>query len=349
MTRKIIKTAWAVFKYFIYLIVCLEVISFLIVSATNYFMYGHFREGSRARYDPYALFVQAHGVRPTSFSYQGPDGENVRLIWFLGGSTMRGATDNDDLTIASQVAKRLNQSGGNLKFKVVNWGINSYNSLMEIKYLQKLLIEEDEKPDLIVFYDGANDVKYFTEFRDPYGHYGRRRVKALIEGYYQNWFGHFKQLNAAIQSSLTMELYNKFHQVILPVEENSPALAQDVDLTVKRYDHAARMAGCYGADFVLFWQPMRWVEECGPGPANEDTDLGSAERFMEVKKNFQIVSTALEKGLKNKPYYFDLTDCLCQRTSPVYSKDGVHLLDQGRIMVAEQIARVIEERFAASN
>ena len=37
---------------------------------------------------------------------------------------------------------------------VRNFGVNSYNSLFEAKYLQKLLIEEDEQPDVIVFMDG---------------------------------------------------------------------------------------------------------------------------------------------------------------------------------------------------
>jgi len=157
-----------------------ELCSFLIISISNVILYGHLREGSRAVYDPYTLFLQTPAVRPTAGNSISPDTSKNRTIWMFGGSTMRGATDDDSRTIPSFLAKYLNEGGRDLHFEVVNFGTNSFNSLLEIKYLEKALIEKVPRPDLIVFYDGANDTKYFVEHRTADGHYGYRRVRATM-------------------------------------------------------------------------------------------------------------------------------------------------------------------------
>ena len=192
---------------------CIELVSFVLVSGTNYLVYGQLREGSRVIYDPYALFLHSTPVRPTAYNSVSPNVAENRSIWMLGGSTTRGETDFDERTIPSLLSKYLNSDGSNLHFTVTNFGTDSFNSLLETKYLEKLFIESPSMPDLIIFYDGANDVKYFVEHRTPYGHHGYRRVQALIESYYHSWFGLLKPLNAALYSSFTRELYDRINQV----------------------------------------------------------------------------------------------------------------------------------------
>lgn len=52
---------------------CVELFSFLVVTATNYLVYGQLREGSRAIYDPYALFLHSTPVRPTAYNSASPN------------------------------------------------------------------------------------------------------------------------------------------------------------------------------------------------------------------------------------------------------------------------------------
>ena len=54
---------------------------------------------------------------------------------------MRGATDYDDKTIPSFLAQIFNQEEPRLPAIMFNFGEPSFNSLMETKYLQKVLIE----------------------------------------------------------------------------------------------------------------------------------------------------------------------------------------------------------------
>ena len=327
---------------------CVEVSSFLIISISNVILYGHLREGSRAVYDSYTLFLQIPAVRPTIGNSASPDAGKNRTIWMFGGSTTRGATDDDSKTIPSFLAHSLNEASKDLHFEVVNFGINSFNSLLEIKYLEKTLIERTSRPYLIVFYDGANDTKYFVEHRAADGHHGYRRVRALIESYYQSWFGLFKPLNAAIQASFTRELYDKLNQVAFVVDSASPELNTMLDKTVQRYEFAAKLAEGFGARFLLVWQPMLWTEGCAVSSVvtdGERTVLINSDRLTAMRQNFTVVYSALLGRLAGKPYLANFSTIMCGREVPLYQADGVHLTDDGRRTVAEALGKLLAEQY----
>ena len=215
-------------------------------------------------YDPYALYLNVEGVRPTANNPSLADPPNI--LWLLGGSTMRGATDDDARTIPSYLAAILNRDKPDSY--LVNFGENSFNSLLETKYLQKLLIERKPSPTRIIFYDGANDCTYFVQYRTPGAHLGYRRVRALIESYHQSLLGLFKPLNAAWNASFSRELAEKFRGVAGPLKADSPLVQEFVDACERRYDHVNKIAACYGAEFLLFWQPLWWVETVSDFPGS---------------------------------------------------------------------------------
>ena len=349
MMRKIFGAIWFLLKWVIVLVIGVEVISFIVISASNFILYGNPREGGRAVYDAYTLFLQDSGVRKTEYNSRSENPEKNVAVWMFGGSTMRGPTPLDDKTLPSQLAKILNSRPGALRFTITNYGMDSFNSLLETKYLQKLLIENPEKPNIIIFYDGANDAKYFAEYRTPYGHYGYRRVKALIESYRKSRLGFLKPLNAAIFSSFTKELYDKIHQVEVPLEPDAPGMKQLAVLTEERYDYVDKVARCYGADFFLFWQPSQWVERCDIPESVREKEKGlivNSGRFATVRKNLTLPYLAIKGRLKDKPYFIDFQNALCDRTIPAYTPDGVHLRPDGDAMVAEKMASALLKRFS---
>jgi lysophospholipase L1-like esterase len=346
-SKQLLSLARTLIKWALVGVLSIELLSFLIVSATNFVMYGHAREGSRAVYDPYTLFLQSSSVRPTAHNSVSPDVKKNRSIWMFGGSTMRGATDFDERTIPSFLSEYLNSSAGGLHFSIKNFGIDSFNSLLETKYLQKLLIEKSPVPDLIVFYDGANDSKYFLEHRTPYGHHGYRRARALIESYYHSWFGLLKPFNAAVYASFSKELYDRINQVVIPVDRGSTELGAMGSLTERRYDFVNKIARCYGAEFILFWQPMHWVEECAVPRSVTEQEQGlvlAVDRFETMRHNFAVTYTSLAERLQDKPYFISFREIFCDRKVPVYKADGVHLTDDGRRIVARAMGKILEER-----
>jgi lysophospholipase L1-like esterase len=347
--RRLFRFFAKIVKWLIVAALCLEILSFLAITASNFILYGRLREGGRAVYDPYTLFLQEEGVRLTANNSHSQDSKKNRTLWLFGGSTIRGATPSDNKTIPSFLAGFLNSNQQDLHFTVVNFGVDSFNSLLEIKYLQKLLIERSEAPDFIIFYDGANDSSYFAQHRDPYGHHGFRRARSLIESYYKSWFGLLKPLNAAIYSSFSKELYDKINQVWVPIEPDSPALKDLVTGAEKRYDHVNKLAKCFGAEFILFFQPILWVEECQASPVIRNAEKDSivdAERFSTMRQNFATPYLAFLDRLSGKPYFVNFRNVLCRREVAAYQPDGVHLTDAGRRMIAEQIYSILKQRIS---
>ncbi len=322
---------------------CIELFSFLVVTASNYVVYGQTREGSRAIYDPYTLFLHSNPVRPTTHNSISADPQKNRTIWMFGGSTIRGETDFDELTIPSLLAKNLNTNDSGLHFSITNFGTDSFNSLLETKYLEKAMIE-NAAPDIIIFYDGANDAKYFIEHRTADGHHGYRRVRALIESYYQSWFGLLKPLNAAIYASFSHELYDRLNQVFFPLDPTADELRAMVEKSVQRYDFLNKFSNAFGAKFVLIWQPMRWTEGCAVGPAIAEAEknlLINPDQLKTMTRNFTTVYTAIADRLSQKPYFKSFARVLCGRSSPFYRPDGVHLTDDGRRAVANAISQLL--------
>lgn len=345
--KRLLAMVLAAVKWTIITLVCVEVTSFLVITISNFVVYGHAREGSRAVYDPYTLFLQSPGVRPTANNAASGDGKHTDAVWMFGGSTMRGSTDHDDRTIPSFLASYLNSNDSGRRFAVTNFGMNSFNSLLETKYLQKLLAESSRAPEVIIFYDGANDAKYFVEHRSPYGHHGYRRAKALIESYYRSWFGLLKPLNAALYSSFTKELYDKYAEFFTTMTPSPGELPELASLTEKRYDHVNKLAECYGAKFIVFWQPMLWVEECRVLDSVKQQERGlfiSVDRLATARENLALPYRAILERLKGRAYFVDFRDILCGRVVPMYQADGVHLNDDGRRTIASNMAKEITKR-----
>lgn len=344
LLKRILQIVLATIKWAFIGLVAVELFCFGLISLTNYIIYGHLREGTRVLYDPYALFYREAGPRPTLNNSGPSETKDVTRIWMFGGSTMKGATEDDGKTIPSLTARILNSGENNRKVHISNFGMSSYNSLLEVQYFQKQMIENPHKPDLALFYDGANDSTYFNEFRTSAAHFGYRRVKAIIEAYHYQWFGLLKPVTAAVNSSFTKEVIDKFMAVTDRINKSDPELKRLVKEVVNRYDHTNKVCDQYGAAFMVVWQPMLWSENCevDSGVKEKEKDfILNQEKFQTLKENFNTPYLAIRDAIKDKPYFFDLSRSLCHRKAPAYKPDGVHLTDSGRAIIAARISSII--------
>jgi len=344
--------AWSIVKWGLIAIIAVEALSFCVIIASNYLIYGEAREGTRSTYDPYALYLMSDGGRATGNNSYDPGSYMTKSVWFFGGSTMRASATSVFGTIPSMLAGWLNAEDHHFSYFLDNYGINSYNSLMETKYLQKLLIERPDPPTLVVFYDGANDASYLSVYRTPYAHEGYDKVKGMIESYYKSAVGLLKPVMAAWYASYTRELINKFRYISTPLEADSEMVNEYVDLTVKRYDYLNKLVGSFGSKFILFLQPLYWTEEC-PNldptvAALEKKNMFDEKRFPTTRHNFRVVYTALKLALKDRPYFVDLQDVLCDRKAESYAPDGVHNTDYAREIIAKAMLPYIKESLATS-
>ena len=350
--KRFLKIFLTVLKWALLTALGVEIFCFLVIIATNLMVLNQPWDGSPANYDAYAIFLNAAGVRPTlhnpAEASPGADGKGPKRLWLLGGSTMRGGWRvQEGETIPSYLAEIQNQAGNAAKVEVTNFGENSFNSLLETKYLQELLIKAAKPPDLIIFYDGANDCAYFNEYRAVQAHYGYRRLQGLIESYRRSYFSLFKPLYSALYSSSTLEVYDRFRQTMVAVHPENPIPQEFVAETGERYEHVRKVAKAYGAEFLLVWQPILWVETgaIDPQVKAQERELSiMGATFSKVRENFATTYGMLSGSLKDKPYVVDFRNALTSRTTPVYEADGVHLKPSGNRMVAARLAETLQAR-----
>ncbi len=334
-------------KWLILSLVLVEIGCFLLMTVTNQILFGSIWKGSEVRYDPYAEFLNVNGVQPTAHNPATQEWEKAKHIWMVGGSTTRCERVPYDQSIASFLAQQLNGPGARQPVVVTNFGENTFNSVLEIKYLQKLLMKSARRPDLIIFYDGANDCIYFNQYRNPDAHYGYRTLQGPIESYRQTHFGLLKPLVAALYASYTLETYDRLRQAVEPLRPDDPKLLEECRAVKERYAHAQRMAAAYGAKLLVFWQPLIWMETGKVDPEVKKREAKLAimkSRFLEFKQNFTIAYLTLAAYLKDEPYFINFQNVLCPRPERVYDPDGVHLNGIGNRMVAEGMAQVLREQ-----
>ncbi len=99
--------------------------------------------------------VSAQGLRNTVNPT--PAGRShTKSLFTYGGSAMFGAGVPDQYTIASLLSERLNSSGGETYYQVTNWGANAFVLEQDFRLFFTEL-RKGNRPDVAIFYNGAND------------------------------------------------------------------------------------------------------------------------------------------------------------------------------------------------
>jgi hypothetical protein len=85
-------------------------------------------------------------------------------VFFFGGSTMWGVGQRDDHTIPAEAARRLQTlAGPGARIEVTNYGETGYIETQGMLELM-LALRAGARPDVVVFYDGINDVGTAVQF-----------------------------------------------------------------------------------------------------------------------------------------------------------------------------------------
>ena len=98
--------------------------------------------------------VNSKGFRGPEFSDKKPD--DVFRIFMVGGSTMLSASTTNDSTIPGIMQKMFDSQNMNSKVEVINVGISGGNTISEYELISSKLVNYE--PDLIIVYDGWNDL-----------------------------------------------------------------------------------------------------------------------------------------------------------------------------------------------
>lgn len=243
-------------------------------------------------------------------------------VWFLGGSTVFGVGLPDDHTLPSEVARVAARDG--VRLLAENWGVPGDVTWQENRRAERALLRGDPPPDLVVFYDGWNDL---TAVSSSLG-FGRDRSG--------DYLGPLDNVQMRAMKNTLSEPGGQTFTVQLPGGED-PANQSD-DLKVRRaveqyaagHEASERLLGSWGLPWVRFLQPNVAVRKRtvpGEGYANE--------QMIPMARAFR---RAAPEGVIDLSAAFDEVD------EPLYV-DDVHTNRRGNEILAEVLYAGLRDRF----
>jgi lysophospholipase L1-like esterase len=322
-------------------------------------VYQHFREEKQAaaEWRPYVYFRQqpfvgetirvgADGRRATwNAGVKAPSVAEERplRIWVLGGSTVWGMGARDDFTIPSLLSKVLNDRGH--RVDVTNLGEVGYVSTQELLALE-LALRNGERPDVVVFLDGVNDVlatmqngvagwpqneaNRREEFED-HRHAGRLFVGALrrvVEG--------SAMARLAQSAAARLGLPQSGHAARHPWNVDEAARRRLVGETIEVYARNAELAAALGNDYGFrtrhYWQPTVFSK-----PRRHAVESEKAAQYAALDPWFAEIT----RRLKNAELIVDLSDVFTNEPHLIFW-DFCHTTERGNQTIAEAIADDLE-------
>ena len=125
------------------------------------------------------LKFNSDGFRGDEFSEE--KSSNVYRIFMVGGSTMLGAETTNDTTISSIMQKMFDLEKIDKEIEVVNAGISGSTVVSEYNFIKSKIVNYD--PDLIIMYDGWNDISADTAVKLIKNQYGLICQEAILNNF----------------------------------------------------------------------------------------------------------------------------------------------------------------------
>ena len=299
-------------------------------------------------YRPFALWkrgptsgesvnVNAEGIRWTPGA---SCGRGAYRIVMLGGSTLWGFGSPDSGTIPAAVQAVVARSTTR-PVCVVNLGEKGYTSQQELVLLITYL-RSDEVPDLILFYDGVNDVRTAAEYGETGRHYGYRVIADKLEGVPPPLALRLRdsRLVSLVLSSVGAPADSL---KVLGYRERGVGVDSLADQIVARYLDRNRMVRAlareYGFDYAFFWQPVLWRTR-KPLTAAEKGKYDDALQGLPEIVN--AVYTRIHEIALREDHLHDISDAFDGQPGFIYL-DWNHVVPEGNALVARRMVAVLDE------
>lgn len=248
-------------------------------------------------------------------------------VWFFGGSVAFGAGQRDEHTIPSELVKRAGDDG--IPLRARNFGVPATVNWQSTALMIEKLNWEDETPDLIVFYDGSNDVA-LQELLQSRGLGTSDRQASLFDA----------EFDAILRTRATGD--DELLATPTETPQGPPATPEQLGrASFSRYEKGVNTARAVAAEYDTmvrhFWQPQLPTKN----------PLTEADRATLRRVNFDVtaieraraVSTAARAGLGSLGVT-DLTTVFDGIADPIYW-DAVHTNEEGARIAAAAIYEVL--------
>jgi lysophospholipase L1-like esterase len=261
-------------------------------------------------------------------------GTPARSIFLLGGSTMWGTGARDSATIPSALARLLASDPALPAARVVNMGESGYVSTQAILALQ-LELRKGNVPDLVIMYDGVNDV--FSAYQSGEAGVPQNEANRSAEFNLLKEGGRMRALGIGDlwKRTLTAELLDTVRSILRPpppLPATPPRLAAEV---VRMYrgnlEVVEALSRQYGFRYLAYWQPVVF-SKADPSPyERRQSDLWHYVRPLFLE-SYSLVAS--DPGLRANPSFHDLSGVLDGTVAYI---DFCHITERGNGVVARRI------------
>jgi lysophospholipase L1-like esterase len=307
----------------------------------------------RAPYAGQLVKISATGLRETPGSRCGP---GAFRVFTFGGSTMWGYGVPDWGTIPAYLQGELQHRLGR-DVCVVNFGELGFNSTQSVITLMRRL-QCGDVPDLVIFYDGVNDISYPFIFGIPGIHRSVERVAArLDDGAREEGVGWIRSLGIV-----------RLAQVLVGEEQPAPppsrypyrhadmpdGLDEGIAATyLNNHSMVRALATRYGFAQAFFWQPyltmgrkpLAAAERRMAGDPFEAESPEDASRRAASRRLFESVYARIEAAASEHPDLFYLAGVFDTVPSLLYT-DSHHLTHEGNHIIARRMLEQLRDQIA---
>lgn len=274
--------------------------------------------------------INSDGLRGTDLV--SAKNKNTYRIFILGGSTMFGQlSTSDNTTIPGYLQQEFDNLKAGYKIEVINAGIGGATSFHESELIKEKLLHY--KPDLIIAYDGWNDLNYpvtiSNEGKVPMLYQIQRQVSELDDYYKTPRFidSVIIFLDARIKEKLYYADTNSTDNEITDVPEK-------IDLWKSRWSEICKMGKDNGFDTIITLQP---VLGSGKKPLT-DWEKHTLEKvgYRSVAPLYPDLRNALSKLDSECTMTADLSDVFDDVNKTIFYDIG-HMGNSGNIIVAKNL------------
>ena len=305
-------------------------------------------EWRRRPYQGQFISVDEDGVRQTINSRC--ENDRSLLIWMFGDSTLWGTGVTDAGTIPSQLAKLYADSGQSVCIK--NFGEAAWVSTQELIELLLQLKQSDRRPDIVVFYDGTDEIFMPDPGAPKDVHQGYRRFRELLD----TARAEAKPGLLFLSKSNTVRALDLLSQKIhssgskrkrsLPGAEAEAVAKQSLDNYQKNLDITDALARAYGFQAYYLWYP---TSSFGNKPLTPEERESVQHEMSEIPSRFELkqITYAMCSKINRSNFYY-LGNALDHEQRRIYL-DGAHLTAEGNGIMAGTIFQILRSNKATSS
>lgn len=247
-----------------------------------------------------------------------------KTAYFFGGSTMWGTGSDDSGTIPSQFAAIIG-------IHSENFGETGYTAHQGLVLLLQLL-QEGRHPDLVVFYDGVNEVAHKCRRELTPTSNGREHQIASVLKTSANpiSFAYFLTPVATVARALSYRVFGRDSGAYYDCHANQRKVELIAENMIQDWLFAKKLVESYGGTFIAILQPVSYFSH---------THLDHLKLPQELASEFRVLYPVIRKKMAAKGIGYDFTSAF-DVDDYVYIDFG-HVTPKGNRIIAKKITEIV--------